>query len=342
MPRVEQSADRCTDRDKNKSYTPEEEAEFDRQEREHHDSHKGRDAGIAAGAGAGAGALYASDKHQYAGQTADTNKSLPTAPGNNGIGTGAGTQNALAGDSTSSSHHYGRDAALGAGAVGAADVAEHEHNTHSGPTPLAEKPKGKDLGDILHGVERNRGVPGSSGYPGTEGYGTGIGGALAGTDASQAGRSEATTDQAGHPLSSTAGSELGATGQHRKTDSGYAAGSNDYSGSHQTGDNITLPGSTGLAHDYEYRKQDTTSGLMGSNTQPEFTDSNITGVNESVDGRNRLHKHPPAGHPASQDSYVPADSAERVNMVSEGKSIDKDTGVANSHATGGVNAATNY
>jgi hypothetical protein len=114
-------------------------------------------------------------------------------------------------------------------------------------------------------------------------------------------------------------------------------------GSHQSGDNTILPGSTGLAHDHEYRKQDMTSGLIGSNTQSEFTDSNITGVNENVDGRNRLHKDPPAGHPASQDSYVPTDSAERVNMANEGeKSIDKDTRAANSHATSGVTAATNY
>jgi hypothetical protein len=238
LPALKQSANHCTDRDKSKKYTPEEEAEFDRQEREHHDSHKGRDAGIATAGAAGAGALYESDKHHHAGQTADTNKALPTAPGNNGIGTGAGTQNALAGDNTSSGHHYGRDTGLGAGAVGAAGVAEHEHDKHSGATPLAEKPKGKDLGDMLHGVERNRGVPGSSGFPGTEGFGTGTGEPLA--------ASEATTDQTGQPITSHAGSGL------------------------------------------------------GSNTQSEYTGSGTTGVQEGADGRNRLHKDPPASHPASQ------------------------------------------
>jgi hypothetical protein len=322
---LEQSANRYIDRDKSKKYTPEEEAEFDRQEREHHDSHKGRDAGIATAGAAGAGTLYESDKHHHVGQAADNNKALPTAPGNNGIGTGPGAQNALAGDNTSSGHHYGRDAGLGAGAVGAAGVAEHEHrkheaetqntlagdNTssgrhyghdaglgagaagaagvaehehdkHSGPTPLAEKPKGRDLGDMLHGVERNRGVPGSSGFPGTEGFGTGTGGALA--------ASEATTDQTGHPIPSYTGSGLGA-GQHRHTDSGYAAG--------QTGqfDNTTT---SGLTQDPEYRKKDTTSGLLGSNNQSEYTGSSTTGVNDGVDGRNRLHKAPPASHPASQ------------------------------------------
>jgi hypothetical protein len=65
-------------------------------------------------------------------------KPLPVAPGNNGIGTGEGTQNALMmdrkrgesydmGSTTGTSHHYGRDAAVGAGGVG---LAEHEHRKH--------------------------------------------------------------------------------------------------------------------------------------------------------------------------------------------------------------------
>lgn len=65
-------------------------------------------------------------------------KPLPVAPGNNGIGTGEGTQNALIMDrkrgegydmdfTTGTGHHCGRDAAVGAGAVG---LAEHEHRRH--------------------------------------------------------------------------------------------------------------------------------------------------------------------------------------------------------------------
>jgi hypothetical protein len=347
-------ADNQVDRDKNKTYTLEEEAEFDRQGREHHASHKDRDA---AAAGAGAGELYASDKHHYAGQT-DASKSGPTASG-----IGSSTQNTRADNNTSSSQ-AGRDAAVGSGAVGAAGVAKHEHNKHSGPTPLAEKPKGKDLGDILHGVERNRGVPGSSGYAGTEGYGTGTGGALPAKEAPQTGISEATTNQAGAPLPLDADHELGARlAGHKKSDSGYAAGGNDYKSS------STLPGSKGLHGDHVTRKhdpalglmgitesrlsepssttskQDTTSGAVGSNARSDFLASNTTGVGKIGDGRNRLHKDPPAGHSASQDgsSHVPASKSEREKMVSEGEgSIDKDSGVANSHAAGGANAASNY
>ena len=255
------------DRDKNKTYTPEEEAEFDRQEREHYASHRERD--TAAAAGAGSGAIYASDKHQYAGQNNSTTTST---------------------SSQDTTHHTGRDATLGAGAVGAAGVAEHEHNKHSGrtplaekpkgkdigdtlhgvernrgvpgpsgipgtegfgtgaggalaadenkgPTPLAEKPKGKDIGDILHGVEGNRGVPGSSGIPGTEGFGTGTGEALAAKEVPQSGRSEATTDQSGAALPLDPNPELGArlTGQHDLS----SAGGNNY----QTGGKDTTSGS---------------------------------------------------------------------------------------------------
>merc|ERR1712144_137474 len=90
-------------RDKSKKYSAEEEAEFDRQEREHNASQSltGRNATLGGAAVAGAGA-YAADKHH----DANTNKSLPTAPGNHGFGTGEGTQNALAGHGhTSGAHH---------------------------------------------------------------------------------------------------------------------------------------------------------------------------------------------------------------------------------------------
>ena len=287
----------------------------------------------------GAGALYASDEHQYAGQ-------------NTGTTTGAGAQG--------TTHHYGRDATLGAGAVGAAGVAEHEHDKHSGPTPLAEKPKGKDIGDILHGVERNRGVPGSSGFPGTEGFGTGTGGALAAKETSQSGKYEASTDQSGAALPLNPNPEVGArsTGQQH-TDSSYAAGGNNYqtgqydtssglTGSRNTDHSSAVPRATGLATDNDYRKQDTTSGLMGANTHAGFTGSShstTSGVNEGSDGRNRLHKDPPAGHPAAQtnSSHVPASKDEREKILSEDEqALDRDSGVANSHADRGINTATNY
>ncbi len=283
-----------------------------------------------AGAGAGAGALYASDKHQYAGQNTSGNTSATA---------GTGSQD--------TNHHYGRDATLGAGAVGAAGVAEHEHSKNSGPTPLAEKPQGKDIGDILHGVDRNRGVPGSSGFPGTEGFGTGTGGALAAKDASQSRRSEATTDQSGAALPLDPNRGAGAGGDNYQTGQYDTTSGSGLTGSHNTNHSSAVPRSTGLATDNEYRKPDTTSGLMGSATQygPTGSDSTTSGVNAGSDGRNRLHKDPPAGHPAAQtgSSHVPASQDEREKVLNQGEAaIDKDSGVANSHADRGVNAATNY
>jgi len=265
-------------RDKSKKHTPEEEAEFDRQEREHN-SHAGRNTALG-GAAVGAGA-YEADKHHHSGT--DPNKPLPVAPGNHGIGTGAGTQNALAGNTSGTSHelgtgntsstghHTGRDAALGAGAVGAAGVGAHEHDNHSGPTPLDEKPRGKDIGDHLHGA-RNRGVEGSSGFPGTSGFGDG--------QHPHAHNSEATTDQDGNPIgggltgtghntTNQTGREFplggaGTTGHH--TGSGLT-GSDRQSGSH-TGRDAAALGTAGLVGEHEHRKHEGTtghqSGLTGS------------------------------------------------------------------------------
>ena len=139
-----------------------------------------------------------------------------------------------------------------------------------------KKPAGKDLGDKLHGVERNRGVPGSSGLPGSEGYG-------AGSNI----HSEASTDQYGKPLGSGvttgtgndylpagsqgqghhlgrdaalgagAGAGIGglAAHEHSKHDSGYQQGSTsgyDNQTGYQQGSN------TG------YGQQTSGSGLTGS------------------------------------------------------------------------------
>jgi hypothetical protein len=117
--------------------------------------------------------------------------------------------------------------------------------------------------------------------------------------------------------------------QQRTTDSDYAAYGNDYqtgkydstgsgsglTGSRQSGHSYNVPRSTSLDTDNECRKQDTISSLTGSNSQSGFTGSisTATGVNENSDERNRLHKDPPAGHPASQAgaSYVSANEVER-------------------------------
>jgi hypothetical protein len=151
---------------------------------------------------------------------------------------------------------------------------------------------------------------------------------------------------------------------HRKNDSGYAAGSNDYktgqydniaSGSGFTSSNQTSHhpgrdaaglGAAGLVGEHEYRKHDTTSGLMEHHAQSAPVGPNsedFTGVNEGVGSRNRLHKDPPAGHPAAQESHVPASGSEREKILKQGQgTIDNESGVANPHVEGDVNVASNY
>lgn len=305
-----------SDRDKNKKYTPEEEAEFDRQEREYN-SHKGRDA---LGGAAVGGAAYEAEKHHHghhntsgSGIQGDASKALPTAPGNHGIGTGAGTQNALAGDntaSTSSGHHLGRDAALvgGAGAVGA-----HEHNKHAGTagsgvtqgTPLSETQRGTDLGDKLHGVERNRGVPGPTGFPDSQDYGTGS--STTGTTG--------TTGQHHYGRDATALGGAAALGEHehRKHErenvgssgigdqtSGITGSSTGTGNQHHLGRDAAVgAGGVGLA-EHEHRKHegfggsrydDPSSGLTGSNqglTGGQY-DNTSSGLAGSTQGRGHQH-----------------------------------------------------
>lgn len=295
-------------RDKSKKHTPEEEAEFDRQEREHN-SHAGRNTALG-GAAVGAGA-YEADKHHQSG--ADANKPLPVAPGNHGIGTGAGPQNALAGNTsgtshelgtgnTSTGHHTGRDAALGAGAVGAAGVGAHEHNKHSGPTPLDEKPRGKDIGDHLHGA-RNRGVEGSSGFPGTSGFGDG--------QHPHAHSSEATTDQDGNPigggLTGTGHNTTGQTGREfplagagttgHQTGSGLT-GSEHQSGSH-TGRDAAALGTAGLVGEHEHRKHEGTTGHQ----------SGLTGSHQGTTGT--------SGHQSDHQAHGLTHSGERSHYRSD-------------------------
>ena len=327
-----------TDRDKNKTYTPEEEAEFDRQEKEHN-SHKVRD--VLGGAAVG-GAAYEAEKHHDAHQQATTDKPLPTVPGSNDIGTGTGTQNALAGGNTASTA-----------------------GTATRATPLAEKPPGTDLGDKLHGVERNRGVPEPTGFPDQSDYGTGsttgIGvgsGVGSGQTAGLTGSNQTNRHHGAEAGALGAGAGL-AEHEHRKNE-GLASGrqydiTNTSSG--LTGSNTATPsfGSSnqGLGGG-EYRKDDYTTGqqtrLAGNQssglkgTAGSAYDSNVTGPNTTggIGGdRNRLHKDPPSDHPAAGD--VPASGGERQSLVNQGEQrLDQVTGVGNPHGQGGVNAASNY
>jgi hypothetical protein len=318
----------ASDRDKSKKYTPEEEAEFDRQEREH-ESHKGRDA--LAGGAVGAGAYEAEKHHQHG---TDTNKPLPTAPGNHGIGTGAGTQNALisgpgevgfhrAGDgelntasgvgagsntgygnpsNTTGQHHLGRDGAIGAGGAGALAAGEHEHNKHGHEVPLSEKPVGTDLGDKLHGVERNRGVPGPTGYPGQEGYGstTGTSGVGStgqhhyGRDAAAVGGAGALAEHEHRKHEGVGSSGVGnqssgltgdnATGQHYGNQTGFT-GSNTSGQQHHLGRDAAAVGGAGALAEHEHHKH-------------EGQDSNVSGNQQStLPTRNRSEATDQSGNP---------------------------------------------
>ncbi|KAK0128500.1 hypothetical protein ONS95_000472 [Cadophora gregata] len=258
-------------RDKSKKYSAEEEAEFDRQEREHHasQSHTGRNAALggAAVAGAGAGAYAAGQHHD-----ADTNKSLPTAPGNHGIGTGEGTQNALAGAGHTSGIH-------------------HDDQTHGTPLPL--KPAGKDIGDMLHGVERNRGVTGATGFPDQPGFGDG-------TTGHQHSVSEATTDRDGRPIGSgTTGAGYGSQQTGREFPLGRSKHDSEYTdknapihttshgqSDHHTTRNAAALGGAGLVGEHEYRKHDTAtghqSGLTGSQGQSGLSGNQLSSGYQSV------------------------------------------------------------
>jgi hypothetical protein len=73
-------------------------------------------------------------------------------------------------------HNHGTATGVAAGTAmgtGAYETSRH-HGTAPGehdPSTAGYKPEGTDIGDKLHGVERNRGVNGSSGFPDSEGFG---------------------------------------------------------------------------------------------------------------------------------------------------------------------------
>ncbi|RDW75006.1 hypothetical protein BP6252_06148 [Coleophoma cylindrospora] len=106
--------------------------------------HYGRDAAGVGAVGAGAVA-YELNKHHdnrtsdpYSTHGVSSHEPLPTAPGNYGIGTGAGLQNTLEREGqTSQDHHYGRDAVTvgGAGALGAGAYEANKSHQSKGNEP---------------------------------------------------------------------------------------------------------------------------------------------------------------------------------------------------------------
>ncbi|PBP27473.1 hypothetical protein BUE80_DR001684 [Diplocarpon rosae] len=339
-------------RDKSKKYSKEEEEDFDRQEREHNasQSHTGRNAALG-GAAVGAGAGAAAYGHHEAG----TNKPLPTAPGNHGIGTGAGTHNALAGN-TSNTHDAN---VIGTGGHGAGKFEVHHDATTK--TPLDQKPVGKDIGDHLHG-DRNRGVQGASGFAGEPGYGDGTtgrdhGGLLhdhdhsskhsispgntpissghgtghVGPDAAVPGRAgvagtglaEHGHRTAGdtHPQSGLTSShgQSGLTGPSSSVDTGRAfplAGAGEHGhGRHDSG----------YPHDKTSPTYATPHPTASSGLEQDYKPSDASHPKTSdLSGRNRLHKDRPAGYPGysgtgAGDMHVPGSDSERLHLVGEGR-----------------------
>ncbi|KAG4432827.1 hypothetical protein IFR05_011692 [Cadophora sp. M221] len=254
---------------------------------------------------------------------------------------------------------------------------EREHNaTHV--TPLPEKPAGTDIGDKLHGADRNRGVTGAAGFPNQPGFGDG-------TTGHQHLVSEATTDQHGRPVGS---GTLGVSSQHSgrefplghsKHDSGYTEKTSPpHPITSQQSGLTSSPGQSGLSgnqsssgyqsvldpgrqqytstsqQDY-HQQQHATSGYQAGRDTSELG-SSITQQHEpstgsktsDLSGRNRLHKDPPAHHPAAQaqsgndstGSHVPASGSERDRLVEQGKNdLDRNTGVANAPP---ANFSSNY
>lgn len=196
---------------------------------------------------------------------------MPTAPGNHGVGTGSGTQNALTGETG-------------------------QHGHHGGAVPLAEKPRGTDIGDKLHGVDRNRGVAGTSGLPGSEGFGSGN--THTGTSTHNTGRDAAGLGAAGligeheyRKHENTTGQHSGLTGTGHQSSVTGAQHSGLTQGSH-TGRDTAALGAAGALGGHEYRQHENTTGqhtnLTGSGQQSGIVgtghESGLTGHHSNVAG----------------------------------------------------------
>ncbi|TGO51291.1 hypothetical protein BCON_0164g00040 [Botryotinia convoluta] len=149
--------------------------------REQH--HYGRDAALAGGAGT---AAYEADKHHH--NTAHTTAGPHSSNLENKVDPRVDS------DRSKEGHHYGRDAALAGGAAGTAYEANKHHNTHG----LDQKPVGKDLGDKLHGAERNRGVNGSTGFPHESGHSVSAGSVGSGVPGAPRGNVQVSDNTHGH------------------------------------------------------------------------------------------------------------------------------------------------
>ncbi|KAJ5050701.1 uncharacterized protein L3040_002576 [Drepanopeziza brunnea f. sp. 'multigermtubi'] len=171
--------------------------------------------------------------------------------------------------------HAGRNVAAGgaAGAAGTGALYELHHEqgkpaasedpyatTSTNKTPLPDKPIGKDLGDHLHGADRNRGVAGSSGFAGEPGFGDGTtgadhGGLLHDHDPSKYSISHQQSGLTGaHGTSALAGSSTGhQQSGHRQSGLTSSQGHSGVTGSSgavgSTGREFPLVGAGGHGHE---------------------------------------------------------------------------------------------
>lgn len=215
---------------------------------------------------------------QHHGNNNDVNKPLPTAPGNQGIGTGEGTQNALAdrtratgthemgqlpGQSTTSTndHHHGRDAAaVGGVGAGAAALGAHEHRKHD---IGVEVPRGNDYGKYVADPRYHNPSTGVAGVPAASG-GVGIKGS--GLDASNTPGYGQAPPEVTEPPGTTLGDHLHGVPRNRgvghETSEGYTATGTD---SHLGRDAAVGAGGVGLAeHEHSKHHIGATSGTTGT------------------------------------------------------------------------------
>lgn len=106
--------------------------------------HYGRDAAIGGGA-LGAGALGAHELSKDRTEPSTPSSSTSGAPGHHSSGL-AGSQTSTLPDRTRDEHHYGRDATIGGGALGAGGLAAHElHDRRTDPTSTTVGSQGTGL-----------------------------------------------------------------------------------------------------------------------------------------------------------------------------------------------------
>lgn len=228
---------------------------------------------------------------------------------------------------TSKDHHYGRDAAS-LGTAGA--LVEKQHKNH-------ESASGQHLSTIS-GTGATSGQPGlSSSEASTDQDGN----RLTGEDATD--ERQRTGNE--HHYGRDAAVAGGVGGEHTK-----ARGLNDlndpepptyvHSGAGQTAHPRSLAQKTDPPTDMSTAPRSTGDFSYGTGTThgPTGHPGTTHGAGYGENDRNRLHKDPPASHPAA--GGVPSSSSETSKIIHEGKQgLKQDTGVGNSHST---NTAANY